>query len=449
MPKPKQPDDAKGIYQRKGTANYWLRYTVDGEQVQISLGTSDYKTAVEKAKLERGKKTWERKPDTTPWSAAVDKYLKDKLAGKKHGKIIPGTGMEEPCRKFDPKVAEDTRSVLIQAATIMNVSLPSETTIKHLYDYYEHWRTPGPKTVSARRKEKVYIRKFKVPRPTKSNAPPAMRSGSEATAQTLTNRLQAFLDHINCLPGRVIFDEESEVENRDVVVPEDEIQKLLRTCPRQDVLFVLLMGFRHGLRRAEIVSVRPSWIRLSEGKIVVPGEEIQELANGKQRLWRTKNRKPREIPIAPELRDFLSENHELLNPKRLFVLHPEACGRRYRWDPRRPFADMVSHLPGVTLHTMRHTFITWLVEKKYSLGDVATYSGDKLETIDKHYFHGKAKKGGLDQAFPGRKGPISYGDGTEAPPEQRAIEEEYYAHQADLREDERSRKLWNELGIRS
>ena len=381
-------EEDKGLYRRPNSSIWWLRYSDAGKQIRISLETESKAEAIQKAAVERNKGYSERKtPKTTktPWADEVQRYIKEKLAGANN------------CRKMRPRTAALARQALLAVPKILGVSSTKEITTDHLTAYYKHWQTPGE--TRDQRKPKVYKRKFKNLRVVEENPKP-IRKGSECTARTMTAYLQGFLGHIGSLPGRVKFQKGIQREKREVTVDQNEIKRLISACKRDDLLFVLLMGFYQGMRRSEIVYCRPQWIDLVGGKINIPAKEIQSLADKTQRLWQTKNGKARAIPLAPPVREYLQARPELLTKSRLFILHPETCSNPLRWDPRVPFEKHVEHLDGVTLHTMRHTFISHLANHgSYSATQISAWSGDTLQVIESNYFHASAPSGGLDAAF--------------------------------------------------
>ena len=79
----------------------------------------------------------------------------------------------------------------------------------------------------------------------------------------------------------------------------------------------------------------------------------------------------------------------MMEPGRAWCLHPEACGVRYRWDFRRPYAEYIaaSRVEFCTPHTMRHTYISLLARKGVPVAKISAWSGDLLATLEKHYLH--------------------------------------------------------------
>jgi integrase len=76
---------------------------------------------------------------------------------------------------------------------------------------------------------------------------------------------------------------------------------------------------------------------------------------------------------------------------RKFCIRPEVKPGKaiYRFDHRKMFeAFAKKHCPELTPHVMRHTFITALANNpKISVARLSEFSGDRIETLEKHYLH--------------------------------------------------------------
>jgi integrase len=183
---------------------------------------------------------------------------------------------------------------------------------------------------------------------------------------------------------------------RSLVVPPDVSDQLIADCPRQDLKLVLFAGFQHGLRKNEIVSMRASWVNFVEGYIEVPAQDLVELPEGRRRngAWKrfqTKNGHGRFVPLSEQFRKFLEEEFlfDWEDPTEPFLLHPERVGKRYRWDPRKPFGLYMAKkgLPEVTMHVMRHSYITALAAAGMNAAMLSEVTGDEVRTLSKNYLH--------------------------------------------------------------
>jgi integrase len=161
---------------------------------------------------------------------------------------------------------------------------------------------------------------------------------------------------------------------------EDQRDKLIHSCTREDLAFVEYSGFHAGLRKNEIIEARPWWFDLKAGLL-----HLRETPTIK-----FKDREERTIPLTQEFQDFLV-GYGLREP---YMLRPEVKHgkNRYRYDFTRPFMQHVkaqelewigqTHL---TPHLMRHTFASLLASKGVSLYKISIWLGDDPVTTAKTY----------------------------------------------------------------
>ncbi len=182
---------------------------------------------------------------------------------------------------------------------------------------------------------------------------------------------------------------------KDFCAPE-LVARLLKECPREDLKFVLFCGFHAGLRALEIVEAVPWWFDFARG--------ILHLR--KTPTIKFKDRDERSIPMTNEFLAFVRDVYGLREP---FMLHPEnEHGRnRYRYDFTRPFRLYMREqgCPWVTPHTMRHTFASLLASDDYSIFKIATWLGDDVRVVQRHYAHLLPQTRALDGAFIPRQTP--------------------------------------------
>lgn len=368
MSRPPKSEIAPGVYSRGKI--YWLRYTPEnGEQVRISLGTSDKGEAIRKADEQRGKPLL-GKGNRLKWDRALSAYLNDSLK----------TG------RFRPTTAEVVKHAAEAFRAWSGVTSPDEVTSSHLQDFYDFH--------SGKRK------------PDKEKAEKTPNFVNVGTAQGYTSKLATFLRYRG-ISIKVSY-RGMRPKPRDVVVPNTVISDLIRDCKRADLRFVLFSGFHEGLRKEEIIMARPEWFRIDLGHIAVP--EIQEVDG---RLWEVKSRRSRKIPLTPEFKEFLKNGFGDWTEQK-YMLHPEAKGLRYRWDFRRPFENYMASKKlwvkngkkNVTPHAMRHTYITNLADKGYSAAQISAWSGDRIRTLETNYLHTSAPEGAVDNLY-SKKKPLS------------------------------------------
>jgi integrase len=366
MPKRAAADPkAKGIYKQK--LAYWLRYTFEGAQHRVNLHTRDFEEAIRKAEVLRGKPL-EGKAEKVAWKAAIKRYLDDKLNGRR-----PAHLAGKRLRSFRLNTAPRVESCLSVFAATCGASSPSQVTLKQLQSYYDS-------------------------RAKKSSA------GAKSTIATI----QAFLDHIRCLPGRVVIPPENKPEARQIVVDMETANTWISECDRSDLRFVLFCGFHAGMRAGEITHSRAAWFDLKRQVLTIPGKEAQTLPTGREYLWRSKDGETREIPLSETFCLFL---HDFLaDPKREFCIPAKRRARSRKatglLDFRSPFEKFVAAKgrTDVTPHSMRHSWISELANSgNHSITEVAAWSGDTIQTIERNYWHKRVRRGNLNDTMAGKR----------------------------------------------
>lgn len=174
---------------------------------------------------------------------------------------------------------------------------------------------------------------------------------------------------------------------REIWCSEEEVSRLYRATPTDDLRFIVGCGFFLGLRRKEITEARPVWFNL-EAKMATIKLVREDLAvrTGLDSFI-TKTRKERSIPIPDPFVRFL----QIYLTDRDYCLAPSVRrgAYKYRYDFRRPFEDYVrsQNLSKVTPHVMRHTFATHLARQGKPITQLAGYLGDSVKTTLRHYAH--------------------------------------------------------------
>lgn len=339
--RPHKSTAAPGVFQRSGV--FWLRYSVGGDQIRVSLGTSDPEEAVKRANDRRGLKVASKKTGRilggkTQIDRDLEKYQAAKLAAK----------------KFTSGSAKAAAQAVKDFAKVMRITDPVMITTASLEEYY---------------------RKIKLPSEGENGPAPK----SEATAQTYTTRVGTFARWCGL---RVETPEFPEAPSRDVALSKEKVEELLGKA-EGDVKFVLMCGFLAGMRRGEISWARPSWFDFTRRKINIPNPD---LVTG----WRPKSRRKRSIPLVPEFAAFIKKEFPDWSD-RSFCLRPKVKPGKaiYRFDTRKLFAAFAAlHCPELTTHVMRHTFTTILANNpKISIAKLSEFTGDRIATLERHYIH--------------------------------------------------------------
>lgn len=161
-------------------------------------------------------------------------------------------------------------------------------------------------------------------------------------------------------------------------VPVDLRDRLIAEAPSTELRTMLVLGFFCGLRLNEILEARRDWI---DGV-------RRELEVRPTPTFQPKDSDIRSIPLVPSA---LKALHPLPNAPDAFLVRPDVPhgAWRYRWDPRRPWADYMRKqgCEWVTPHVMRHTFASILIQQNVSLYKVAKWMGDGAAVVERHYAH--------------------------------------------------------------
>jgi integrase len=145
------------------------------------------------------------------------------------------------------------------------------------------------------------------------------------------------------------------------------------------------------MRAGEIRHSCRSWFDLDRRVISIPAT-----AEG----WQTKNSDGREIPISAPFAEFLAG---FLEEREGLLL----VGKKGKpWDFRLPWDRHAAAMgrPEVFPHAFRHSWITALCNSgNHTIMQVSAWSGDRIETIEKNYWHKRTEGGALDATMAGIK----------------------------------------------
>jgi len=176
----------------------------------------------------------------------------------------------------------------------------------------------------------------------------------------------------------------------------DLVRKLIAEAPDDDMRFILYCGFHAGLRKQEIIQARPFWFDLKNGMLNLRKTATMEF----------KDREERSIPLTGEFREFM-RHYGLREP---FVLRPDVAQGKslYRYDFRLPFESYMKSqgVEWLTTHIMRHTFASLLASSGVSILKIATWLGDDVGTVQKHYAKLLPGDQDIEKAF-GNRGQVA------------------------------------------
>jgi len=138
---------------------------------------------------------------------------------------------------------------------------------------------------------------------------------------------------------------------------------------------LIATGLYAGLRAGELMNLQWQDIDLRNRTITVQGKDD----------WQTKNRRIRVVPISSKLLAYLQRHPRHITSPYVFCW-PD--GAKYSRPNERlvPIASRAG-LEGVTPHTLRHTFASWLVMSGVDLATVQKLLGHSNITMTMIYAH--------------------------------------------------------------
>ena len=357
---------------------YWLYFRENGHRVRLSLKTKSKAEALKKLQAYR------IKGPGTNFDAVPIRQLIDDYCERQHDAF-----------NFTDSTARSTKAQLNSIAKIKELK-----SVKDLED---------PLLPLALYTDLQYHKK--------ANG----EDYSEATARSYAMITHAFMNwlyednSIRQKPEKVIYSKRRAIRRKDVVVPLEKVLRLINFTSDSRAKFILYCGFLAGMRRNEIVMAKPGWF--TEKCILIPESESTTVHFERRQYrakdysktfnFRTKSFLTRKIPIRKEFKEFLNE---FLPSCSQFCLENKGrgYGEIYRYDIRGPFENAITAfnaahpgvLPaGITIHTMRHSFISNLANSRcplYTALQVSAWSGDQLRTIQSNYFHSRIEGDELD-----------------------------------------------------
>jgi integrase len=142
----------------------------------------------------------------------------------------------------------------------------------------------------------------------------------------------------------------------------DEETRLLAQCPAW-LRHILIVGLDTGLRPGNLVGLQCAWVQPGNGCLLIPREQ-------------TKTKKlPITIPLTMRAADIIRRSLETARSAYLFVANaggPFTCAEVNRALQREAIK---AEVPGICLYTLRHSFISRLVQAGVSLPEVAALAG--------------------------------------------------------------------------
>lgn len=162
---------------------------------------------------------------------------------------------------------------------------------------------------------------------------------------------------------------------RQTFISESQAKKLLDavdSSPNQDLGLIVRMLLLTGARKREVLDAR--WNEL-------------DLESGLWRITRTKNQKPRIIPLSTELRTSLANRQSKQSGSPWVFVNPATSAPYksiyYSWNSARVEAGLGS----LRLHDLRHSFASFLINSGHSLYEVQQLLGHHSPSMTQRYAH--------------------------------------------------------------
>lgn len=339
----------RGIYRRG--EHFWFASQINGKRSFVSLETSDLEEAIKRRReiLEAGVL-----PDGEFLAAAVERYVK---ACRDSGKWTVAS--EDAKRPVLKNWAEDMGNVTPESVTTEQIRA---------------WHSQRAQKV----KLGTAYGNLMLLRGFFNWCQHEARLTSRNPAEPLTARRN---------PARVPMPKSA--ARADFCTPELR-DRLIAECPREDLRFILYCGFHAGMRKKEIIEAVGEWFDLRAGLLHLRKHAGIGFKDGDERT----------VPLTQDFLAWLENNP----PGRGYVLAPYKLERGrsvYRYDFERFYSDYMraQGCEWVTPHIMRHTFASLLASAGVSIFKIATWLGDEVRVVERHYAKLMPKDSEIERAF--------------------------------------------------
>ena len=155
---------------------------------------------------------------------------------------------------------------------------------------------------------------------------------------------------------------------------QDEEQRLLAHCPAW-LRDIVIVGLDTGLRPGNLLGVQCAWVQPGATCLIIPREQ-------------TKTKKlPITIPLTMRATDIIRQYRESACSEHLFISkagRPYTCAEVNRALQR---TAVKASLSDICVYTLRHTFISRLVQAGVSLPEVAALAGHRDIRMTMRYAH--------------------------------------------------------------
>jgi len=319
----------RGIYRRKGSGKYWLRYAdAHGQIIRESSGTSDYKAALKelakrRGDVAKGKEVERRKAHKVFLKDVMPNYLRfvQNQRAYKNKEYIGRELLEKfgniPLQRFNVAMLESYQQELLGKGKGSATVNRKMAMLKHLVRKANDWKMVDDGTLRTVRK----VKQLKEP------------------------------------PGRLRY------------LTGKDVQRLLAEC-KPHIRPIVIVALNTGMRRGEILNLKWDDVDLRNGLLLVKD---------------TKNGESRAVPINDAVRGVLAGIVRWLDSQYVFC---NQKGQPLR-EIKHTFnsACRKAGIRDFRFHDLRHSAASFMAMGGVSLLAIGTILGHKTASMTKRYSH--------------------------------------------------------------
>lgn len=160
---------------------------------------------------------------------------------------------------------------------------------------------------------------------------------------------------------------------RDRWLTREEVDRLLRSCSARHIRLFVALASHTAARRGAVLAL--TWDRVDLDNRVLDYRTPGEIATRKKKV---------PVPINDTLHEILTEAKDRAVSN--FVI--ERAGGKVE-SIKHGFRDACirASLTGVTPHTLRHTAVTWMMQRKVPIWEAAGFAGMTEQMVERVYGH--------------------------------------------------------------
>lgn len=201
------------------------------------------------------------------------------------------------------------------------------------------------------------------------------RKLSRSTQNQAINAIKFFYEHVNGEPRKVYYLERPFKEKRlPTVLSQEDVLKLFEATDNMKHRLMLMLIYSAGLRRGELLNLKTADLDFARMTVFVRGG---------------KGRKDRQTVLAQTLKPLFDEYHAIFRPT--WWLFEGTNGSKYSarslQQVLKKSLDKAGLNKEVTLHTLRHSFATHLLESGTSTRYIQTLLGHESPKTTEIYAH--------------------------------------------------------------